>query len=1585
MKSTVSFQQGKQNQDIDERYITNGEYRELINGRVLDSDEENAGCITSLKGTQTLFTEPLVALHGFKAIATTTNEDCIYVFFSNNNYGNIIKEYNTITKESCCVFIDADIYASLHPQLWSVITTNATVAGNGFSKLTKITSKSDVVMHVYEGMLYWHDREDEPFKINIARTKEMLNYYTTRAGITVAKMPPSYPYVTVVSTDTNNIQKFNLGSYKFAARYVYEDGEVSAISPLSDMPIRVQQDVLGSTITTSGSTIDANYKNNITDILSNHIVGSYKIEFSATKHSSQGTSPSIAYGRSFCVRIKDGHGNYVGNPTETSIGFNGLSFTNIVPDTDSQHIAKNVFTLTGDNPAQTLPNIMCASASRRDDGKDVIAFVINTFMGHQSSPKYFSHLFIYDMRTDKGYYALDQSQITDEAEMNWDFHSVHVTQDGNVFVGCRDNKSYFLALFHADTGELTRVIGDTADTTAGHRIAKPNTIASDYTGNIVYYVHSKNDNVILFQSVKGGHVSTFKTVATRDIMFADTLQYIKEYNGHGTNKWNIACCCSADGLIVYVGCCNCIARSDDAGQTWQSYVIEEHNLDYGAVIDLTCSADGKAVYAVVGVGDIPVNDKISVSNGEITDNNYPAYSGDLFVSLSYGRSFNKTVIDASTIYYGGTPYNGRVRNVHCSDDGTTVVANGFIWSYFKSDENGEYDLTDYPAYGKTPFCTLSTMISTNYATDLYPVTWGQGIKVSNYTDVLMGIHNGYVAYSSKQRAFGSDWGFDDESNSWANMSYGTMIAHTRVTNDIKKTTIENDVSEINIQIDNINKHIKTVQFLMWNDGTYYLIKNIDTNGSLSPVSINFNNNGSYMVIPSKDANKLYDNVPLKANTSDIAQDALIFGGYTDGYDTFDVSKISVELKHSEAEVGNVGLKSNTKYSYGIIAYDAYNRSTTVMNIGEIQTPTLADQPSLNTAVIRFASDFTFPDWVKKFKFCRTKLNNNYYIINGFDSATLFGNKLLLEITSNTSIAPHVGDTIELVYDYEKQSIDNMVLPIVGYIDNKSNVYTGEYEDASKLIGDGRYIVVANNQFEGYNKAAIISDNHRFTSSIFYINCSLSVDEVSQYYEIPYTFSVRGTKPQAELYKTGILSTENGDKVYTLKDDGDVVLLLHPLRELSLLSNNTRFTSLGRISLYSENARQMYRHASICVSEPYVQDSGFNGLSSFNTALVNYKDLDRMYGEIEAIDGLDDKIAVFQKYRCSQVQYKKNILSTATGESLVSNTQDIFGEQVLYALEYGLTDHHSLVKWGNTRFFVDQKRGAVLRIDYNGIHNISDNGMRNYFYNCLENYRGRIMGCYDVAHSSYMLFHEVDGDMVCDNYYVPVSGWSARFEIDPDIIVNTMNGVFSIKGRNLYKHDVLDVPSIYGEYKDITMKIPCNEEPNIIKSFNAIQVDSTTAPYFGRFITRTGISMLGSSDFEHVETEYQSYIPMIGNMASANPMFCCMVNNDITGNIATLPIVSPTDIHIGDTIMVCIQDDGQLYQALDDSYIVVDLTPTEMTIEGNLNIPRGALLFAIDPSQTNGYAHKDTSMMIELRFTSATVVKSITVDINESKI
>ena len=70
---------------------------------------------------------------------------------------------------------------------------------------------------------------------------------------------------------------------------------------------------------------------------------------------------------------------------------------------------------------------------------------------------------------------------------------------------------------------------------------------------------------------------------------------------------------------------------------------------------------------------------------------------------------------------------------------------------------------------------------------------------------------------------------------------------------------------------------------------FFIVEEIDNDrsGVYTKVS-KFYNDGSYSAVTSDEVNKLFDNVPLKADSQAISGNRLMYSGYTEGYDNLEV-------------------------------------------------------------------------------------------------------------------------------------------------------------------------------------------------------------------------------------------------------------------------------------------------------------------------------------------------------------------------------------------------------------------------------------------------------------------------------------------------------------------------------------------------------------------------------------------------------------------------------------------------------------------------------------------------------------------------
>jgi hypothetical protein len=116
--------------------------------------------------------------------------------------------------------------------------------------------------------------------------------------------------------------------------------------------------------------------------------------------------------------------------------------------------------------------------------------------------------------------------------------------------------------------------------------------------------------------------------------------------------------------------------------------------------------------------------------------------------------------------------------------------------------------------------------------------------------------------------------------------------------------------------------------------------------------------------------------------------------------------------------------------------------------------------------------------------------------------------------------------------------------------------------------------------------------------------------------------------------------------------------------------------------YIENYRQNHRNVSVTYSDVYEQSTNYNGLNEFNLAKVNYVDLDDEYGDIQRIHSRDTNLIVFQENKVSQLLYNKSVIFNADGTGNVSQNLNVFGQQLPYNGEYGISNSaHSFSSLG----------------------------------------------------------------------------------------------------------------------------------------------------------------------------------------------------------------------------------------------------------------------------------------------------------------
>lgn len=1005
--------------------------------------------------------------------------------------------------------------------------------------------------------------------------------------------------------------------------------------------------------------------------------------------------------------------------------------------------------------------------------------------------------------------------------------------------------------------------------------------------------------------------------------------------------------CSDFGNIIYTATISALFRSVNNGETntWEN--VFNVSYENEAIAGICCSSNGSVVF--------------------VSHNN----EDDYFISRSmdFGKTFDQIfqINGAAEIYgiYGG--------KISCSSDGRIV----FCCGYVSND------------YGNV-FRNTSLILSSP--------------SVSQFGKYILGYNPDGVIYISRDFGDAFTEFYNPNGSSYPKLNVldfyrtsGVYRTDVRIAfpvhrDDSAEKYFINDRSNfVDIEYNTGSKHVTNIEILMKKGESMYIVANINKKengtGDNELQTYRFTNTELYRLVATKDVLKLFDNVPLTACSSTIIQNALMFGNYYEGFDTSLIhTKLEPSILNQSFDPGNISLKTGTKQKYGIVYYDYFGRCTPVLNSVDIYVDNIRKYPGSERRIAKIKITGAAPDWASKYKIARGTPNISFDFISGFSNVYPVNNKLYVEITGFPWVVPKSGDYLELISDSGDEAVPELVIPVFDFYDNSGHsvvsiklsdgTHVAESRtESSDPVPPGRYIIIDPPSVDGYRYSNVLNDNSKYGSSNFYIVYENSTLGDVLFNEIPYEFRVENG-----LHKGNQKGQEvAGDYAECLLEyDGDVILMKNPTRELNKYPNNNVFTTLGRTIGKVENYRRIHRFAGLCVSEPYVEDTGYNGLASFNQGLINYKDLEKNHREIELIDGFDTNVEVYQRDKVSVVQYRKNVLATASGERMVAQSQDIFGEQQMYAADYGMDNFRSYAKSGTSRYFVDGSRGAVLRKDMNGIVPISRYGMEGWLFDELTK-QGSIAGVYDTRHNSYVLC--LKNEAV--NFLETNNGWSSFFSFVPDAICNTNSGVFSFKDGILYRHDVKGSGIIYGKEQELVVRFICNDFPDVIKVFNAVMVESSVVPSKVKLISDAGESEIDSSFFERKEGLYLAYIPMCHGVEGAEYVMAGVCGRNYSGKSIPLLNQGFTAIHKGDAVykMVC-GTEGLIRLGN-----VLNIGVGRIDVDESVELLAGDFVICADLSQINGNMHRGRYMEVEMHFdlSSNLVIKTVQTDVDESKI
>ncbi len=348
---------------------------------------------------------------------------------------------------------------------------------------------------------------------------------------------------------------------------------------------------------------------------------------------------------------------------------------------------------------------------------------------------------------------------------------------------------------------------------------------------------------------------------------------------------------------------------------------------------------------------------------------------------------------------------------------------------------------------------------------------------------------------------------------------------------------------------------------------------------------------------------------------------------------------------------------------------------------------------------------------------------------------------------------------------------------------------------------------------------------------------------------------------------------------------------------------------------SENEyRQVNRFADITYSEPYNSNTSINRLNEFNLSLANFKDdIEKGWGPIMKLAGLDTNLDVFQEDKDSVVYYGKDLLYNADGTTNLTGVPQVLGEQKAYEGEYGISFHpESYARYGFNTFHTDVKRGVVVKKSNNGLFEISSQGMTNYFRNLFKRTTIlNIIGEYDQYYDLYILNIKYIENAVTKYvtwcYSDRFNGWTNRQTFNPESMCRLNSNFMSFFGGNIYEHNQVSnagVPNynvFYGTQYPSTFEFDFSQQPSERKLYSTIEIEGTTTLNIAA-TTDLNSGYITNSDFERKEGVFYAYIRNSNDSIDTSLLSCQGIGNaTVAGVTLSFPFEVDSIVSVGDNI------------------------------------------------------------------------------------
>ena len=305
-------------------------------------------------------------------------------------------------------------------------------------------------------------------------------------------------------------------------------------------------------------------------------------------------------------------------------------------------------------------------------------------------------------------------------------------------------------------------------------------------------------------------------------------------------------------------------------------------------------------------------------------------------------------------------------------------------------------------------------------------------------------------------------------------------------------------------------------------------------------------------------------------------------------------------------------------------------------------------------------------------------------------------------------------------------------------------------------------------------------------------------------------------------------------------------------------NNVQTGLSPRAFLVSENNAQENLSNSIIYSGIFNSRTGINQSNQFPSGEDITRTVDPSKGSIQKLYAENTNLTIFQERKVNRALIDKDAIYTQEGVPMQTTSNVVIGAIQPYAGEFGIsTNPESFAVYGYRKYFTDANQGSVLRLSQDGITEISNYGMYDFFRDQLGVLSsGKAVGGYDIHNKCYTLSLQPASASVPTqtlSFDESIKGWSSRYSYKPSNMFSVQNNFYSTvtsaEKQEIHASTGVQIGDIFQHYSNNVnranfyttqyvsqIKSIFNANPSVIKTFQTINYEGAPNWSMTSFVT-----------------------------------------------------------------------------------------------------------------------------------------------------